>query len=161
MGKPGPKPKPIRLRMLCGNPSRRPLPKNEPRPESGAPPMPDWLDELAKQEWLRIVPGLEACGILSCVDSFVLEGYCVCYSHWRQAEEVVSRAGMVYKSESKKGERFLHQTPHVMLSQKYLAQARLLATELGLSPSSRARLGCPQVSDPNDPLEEFFRRNGK
>ena len=163
MAIPGKKPKPTRMKVLNGNPGRRPLPKDEPRPAPGAPPPPDWLDPLARQEWDRVVPRLEAIGLLTQVDGFVLEAYCTCYAHWVELEQAIAKIGPVYQPSNKKGSKYLQQVPHVSIAQKYLDEARAFAAELGLSPSSRARLGCPRTesSEANDRLEDWFRRNGK
>src|SRR5688572_9415358 len=53
MGKRGPAPRPTHLRVLDGNPSKRPLNGDEPMPD-GAPTCPTILDKEAKQEWKRI-----------------------------------------------------------------------------------------------------------
>ena len=164
MAIPGKKPTPTKLKMLRGNPGRRPLLKHEPRPTPGAPPAPDWLDPLSRQTWDRIVPELEAIGILTQVDAFVLEAFCVCYAHWVELEQAVAKIGPVYQPSNKKGSKYLQQVPHVTIALKYLDEARAFAAELGLSPSSRARIGLPsprtETDESNDRLEEFFRRNG-
>ena len=65
----GPPPKPTYLRILEGNPSKRPLNRNEPQP----PPVetldpPDYLGGHAATEWCRIVPGLSAMRLLTIAD---------------------------------------------------------------------------------------------
>ena len=53
----GRKPKPTKLHILNGNPSRLDLEekiKNEPIPQSIAPECPDWLLDEAKKEWNRL-----------------------------------------------------------------------------------------------------------
>ena len=46
----GRKPKPTHLKVLAGNPGKRPLPKNEPKPKPIAPRCPQWLDPIARKE---------------------------------------------------------------------------------------------------------------
>jgi len=82
----GPPPKPTYLRILEGNPSKRPLNRNEPQP----PPVetldpPDYLGGHAATEWCRIVPGLSAMRLLTIADIPALAAYCVAYARWREA----------------------------------------------------------------------------
>ena len=157
MAQRGRKPKPTKLKVHRGNPGRRKLPAHEPEPEQGIPEPPDWLSPVARQEWERVVPKLAEIGLLTKVDGFVLEAYCTCYAHWLQCEEAIDKIGMVYSPSSKRRSKYLQQVPHVTLAQKYLALARAFATELGLSPSARARPFPPREGDTDDPLERLLR----
>ena len=65
MAQRGRKPKPTAIKELEGNPGKRPLNKNEPKPEKTAPKCPTWLDKEAKKEWRRMSKSLEAIGILT------------------------------------------------------------------------------------------------
>jgi phage terminase small subunit len=47
-------PKPTALKVLEGNPGKRPLNQNEPKPEKKAPNCPSWLLPDAKKEWRRL-----------------------------------------------------------------------------------------------------------
>jgi len=65
MAKPGTKPKPTALKVLEGNPGKRPLNENEPKPEPKAPVCPKWLDNYAHKVWERLAPVLKQMGLLS------------------------------------------------------------------------------------------------
>ena len=54
MAQRGRKPKPTAMKELEGNPGRRQLNENEPRPERRAPRCPSWLEDEAKKEWRRM-----------------------------------------------------------------------------------------------------------
>ncbi len=156
MGKKGRKPLPTKIKVLRGNPGRRSLPKREPQPEQGVPKPPDWLDPLAREEWNRIVPALDAIGMLTKVDGFCLEAFCCCCSGWRKAQEKVAVLGEIYAPSKKKGSRYLQQNPYLSVALKYLSLARTFAAELGLSPASRVGLTSPDKNDPDDPLEQLL-----
>ena len=49
----GPKPKPTKLKLLEGNPGRRPINDKEPKPKERLPQCPTHLSEEAKREWQR------------------------------------------------------------------------------------------------------------
>ena len=157
MARKGRKPVPTRLKVLRGNPGRRPLPKNEPKPEQGIPQPPVWLSPVARQEWERVVPRLAEIGLLTMVDGFILEAYCTCYAHWVECEGTIAKTGFIYKPSSRRRSKYLQQVPHVTLAQKFLIQAGAFATELGLSPSARARPFPPREGDTDYPLEDLLR----
>lgn len=152
MGRRGPTPKPTRLRLIEGNPSKRPLNRNEPKPRPVRPPCPRWLNQEAKREWRRIVPELDALGLLTIVDRAALAGYCQAYARWRQAEEAIEKYGMIGKTES----GYVQQLPYVSIAQKSLQILKGFAQEFGLTPSSRSRMS---VADPesDDEMEELVR----
>ena len=54
MAQRGRKPKPTALKVLEGNPGKRPLNLFEPTPEDKMPECPDWLEDEAKAEWDRL-----------------------------------------------------------------------------------------------------------
>jgi len=76
----GRKPKPTALKVLEGNPGKRPLNENEPVPPKGSIKCPTWLLPEAKKEWKRLAPPLEAMGVLTIADISAFEGYCQAYS---------------------------------------------------------------------------------
>ena len=75
----GRKPKPTALKLLEGNPGKRPLNDREPVPLKGDIKCPDWLLPEAKKEWKRLAPALEAMGVLTMADLTAFEGYCQAY----------------------------------------------------------------------------------
>lgn len=72
----GRKPIPTEIKILEGNPSKRPLNTHEPKPLKKAPPCPKWLEAEAKKEWRRLAKALEAMGVLTEADMAAFAGYC-------------------------------------------------------------------------------------
>jgi phage terminase small subunit len=60
----GRKPKPTILKLLEGNPGKKPLNMNEPKPEMTAPECPSWLEAEAQEEWHRMSEQLYGMGVL-------------------------------------------------------------------------------------------------
>ena len=71
----GRKPKPTALKLLEGNPGKRPLNANEPIPPQGEVKCPSWLLPEAKKEWKRLAPAMESMGILTLADEKAFAGY--------------------------------------------------------------------------------------
>ena len=153
----GRKPKPTHLKLLEGNPGKRDLPKNEPKPRPIAPRCPQWLDPLARKEWRRVAKALNDLGLLTEVDGAALEGYCKAYSRWVTAEQEMDRAKITY---FKTPSGYLQQLPQVSIAQKYLQIVKAFCSEFGLTPSARGRMSIPGQAE-EDAFEEFLKNGSK
>jgi phage terminase small subunit len=75
-GQSGRKPKPTSLKVLQGNPGKRPLNENEPKPPPRLPRSPEHLSEEAKKEWRRAGKFLFQLGLVSDIDRAAFAAYC-------------------------------------------------------------------------------------
>lgn len=142
MGKRGPPPKPSKVKKLQGTHRKDRAARNELEAKPGVPAMPRWLDAEGKREWSRVVPQLEALGILSDVDGAMLADYCAAHALAVKATKAYQRQGTMV---TQFGNRV--KNPNVKIAQEARAQARLLAGEFGLSPSSRSRISAPGTDE--------------
>ncbi len=85
-GKQGRKPKPTNLKILHGNPGKRPLNLNEPKPMKVVPTCPPHLMPDAKAEWERMSDKLYSLGLLTEIDGTAFAIYCQTYGRWIEAE---------------------------------------------------------------------------
>jgi len=138
----GPPKRPLELVRLEGNPGKRRLPKpeNDIKDRSGIPDCPQWLDAAARAEWSRVVPLLDAMGLVGKVDRAALTGYCVAYSRFTQAEQILNRRGLTMEMFTKAGGFYEMQRPEVAIAQKYLAIAKAFCAEYGMTASARGRM---------------------
>ena len=153
----GRKPKPTELKALTGNPGKRRLPADEPKPEptSAVPEPPDYLGETAAKQWRRIAPQLHALGLLTGLDETALAAYCDAFGRWVEAGAEVRKKGALVKVRG-----YPMQNPYLVISNKALKQMKEMLTEFGMSPSSRARVKVSR--DETDELEQFLgQKNGK
>lgn len=132
----GRKPKPTSLKVLEGNPGKRQLNQNEPKPDASLPRCPAWLDKEAKREWRRICPFLDQAGLLTQVDRAALAGYCQSYANWMEAEKHIAEEGSTFETPN----GYQQQTPWVSIAQTNLKNMLKFCTEFGLTPSSRSRI---------------------
>ena len=157
--KPGAKPKPTALKVLYGNPGKRPLPKNEPKPKPIAPECPEWLHKDAKKEWGRIVPELERLDLITVVDMAALSGYCESWAQYKEATEFIHKHGSVYPIKDDQGRvKYLQQVPQVSIANKALTNVRSFCSEFGLTPSARARMVVPGAQDTDEEMERLLAR---
>lgn len=150
----GRKPKPTALKVLEGNPGKRPLNLNEPKPEKKAPKCPSWLEPEAKKEWRRMSKVLEQIGVLTEVDAAAFAGYCQAYSRWKEAEEFLTKHGTIFKTPS----GYIQQVPQVSIAQTYLKIMKDFCSEFGLTPSARTRIKAGTAGgEATDPMEDLLR----
>ena len=155
----GRKKKPTKIHVLNGNPSGRPLPENEPKPEIKGPVCPEHLCDDAKKEWARIVPQLEKLGLVSEMDSVAIEGYCQSYALYKTCMEFIKKNGTCFPMKNPDGTlKYLQQFPQVAVANKALIQIRAFCTEFGLTPSARARMSVPGLKEDTDSTMEAMLR---
>lgn len=160
MGKRGPAPKPTNLKVLQGNPGKRPVNTNEPEFESSEEllkPLPH-LSTYAKKEWKRLAPLLLKNGLLTEADTATFGAYCQSYHRWVEAEKLIRAHG--FTTITDKGN--VIQRPEVGIANKAMEQMTKFAKEFGLTPSGRTQLHIEKSEETEDPFVEFMKggRNG-
>jgi P27 family predicted phage terminase small subunit len=152
VGRRGPPAKPKALKKLEGTYRKdRDAGGASFEPPPGVPEPPRWLDKEARAEWARVVPQLAELGVLTGLDGGALERYVVAHSNWVKAQADVQRYGTVLKSQFGP-----QKNPAVKIAQDERAAARLLAAELGLSPSARTRVKAPEKPPAADETAAFL-----
>lgn len=155
----GRKPKPTYLKLLNGNPGKRPLNKQEPKPEPTIPAAPIELSADARLEWDRVAGELGRLGTLTVVDRAALAAYSQAYGRWVQAERGIAQmaerdqltSGLMIKTVN--GNAI--QNPLVGMANRAMADMVRYATEFGMTPSSRSRIA--GNIDPNQStFDEFW-----
>ena len=136
--------KPTRLKILEGNPGKRKL-KVEPNPAPALPDPPPHLDTYALEEWEVISKSLYALGLLTEIDKNTLAAYCGAYSRWRHAEEELNvlraRGGALNALVQKTVSGNWIQQPLIGIANKAAADMVRYASEFGMTPVARAKLG--------------------
>ena len=159
MSRRGPAPEPTTLKLLKGNPGRRPINDREPRPKRRRPRCPQWLDADAKATWKQLVPELEQMGVLTRIDGNALARYCVLWSRWKRAEQFIAKHGEAYPIKDEKGNlKDLHQFPQVGVANKLAVQLTRLEQEFGMTPSARTRIRV-EAQHHEDEFEAFLQAN--
>lgn len=152
----GRKPKPTVLKLVQGNPGRRPLNEAEPQPPTNMPLAPAHLGEEAKAEWDRLAGVLNEMGVLTEVDRAVLAAYCQAYGRWVEAETKLKETPTLLKTPG----GYVQQSPWLSISNKQVEIMAKLMPELGLTPASRSRLvaqpGAGRLTHERQIAERFF-----
>ena len=144
----GRKAQPTQLKVVRGNPGKRPLNENEPMPDVIIPDAPDFLSDTAKEHWADIVVHLHDARIMTALDTDAMALYCEAYSRWVESNDNIKKFGMVVKSPS----GYPMQTPYLSVSNKAFDQMKAIMIEFGMTPSSRSKVQVskPESSNPFD-----------
>jgi len=140
----GRKPKPTRLKVITGNPGKRPLNLDEPSPEPAIPDCPPELNPAARREWDRLVAELGKLSVLTNLDRAALAAYCGAYALWAESTEAIGKYGVMVKSPT----GFPIQSPYVSIANRQAEIMMRIASEFGFTPASRGRISVPPESEP-------------
>lgn len=154
----GRRPIPTALKLVKGNPGRRPLNKSEPKPRNGNPKKPGDLVELASLEWDRItrLTSLKHARVLTVADGPILEATCMAYAMWRQAEKALREEGLTYETTNQSGGVMVRKRPEVEIVAEAWRRYVSGLTHFGLSPATRAKVQTVDDNEATDPAEHFF-----
>jgi P27 family predicted phage terminase small subunit len=156
----GRKPKPTHLKLVTGNPGRRPLNAREPKPEISIPPVPAELCDDAKEEWARVSVELHRAGMLTTVDRGVLAAYCQAYGRFITAERMLRKLaeknpatqGLIIKTTN--GNAI--QNPLIGIANKAHNDMVRYAVEFGMTPSARSRIQVGNAQAEDDVAFQFL-----
>ncbi|MBU1076764.1 MAG: phage terminase small subunit P27 family [Spirochaetes bacterium] len=139
----GRKPKPTYLKLIAGNPGKRPLNENEPKPDKVIPICPEHLMGGAKKEWERTTKLLDKIGILTEIDGDALSIYCQLYSDWIKLQKEKNKPNFVFSDD--RGRK----NPLMTIQNELVRDIKSLCAEFGMTPSSRSRLSVPGIPKKN------------
>lgn len=143
----GRKPLPTKLKLLRGNPGKRPLNPNEPQPDPEMPLKPTNMGEIASAKWDEMAPKLHRIGILTEIDGDALEAYCDAYEKMTLSRANMEMYGVTMGD--KKHPAFQVWSDSLKLMKSFL-------TEFGMTPSSRSRLSASKKESGKEDLSRFF-----
>lgn len=157
--------KPTALKVLEGNPGKRPINQHEPKPLPIAPKPPTWMAPEAKTMWKHLSPQLENLGLLTIIDGYSLAAACQSYATWAKCERYLKKNGLTLEikkidDEGNEYTSYIQQRPEVSIGNKALLAFRSFCVEFGLTPASRCRINTKPVEGGNDPMEALLRKSG-
>jgi len=164
MSIPGPKPKLSALELIqrssrkgnSGSSGKISNPSARRKPQAPSPP--NGLGMTGLAEWKRICRKLVDMGVITSLDRAVLGAYCASYERWiastvaikEMVDEAPSAPLLVSTTNGN-----LVQNPLVGIQRRAAMDMVRFAAELGMTPSSRTRLGLPDSKAPPNHWEDF------
>ena len=160
MGKRGPAKKPTALKLLTGNPGKRPLPENEPKPQVGFKNCPEHLTGAARDFWNEWAPILSRCGIATEADTQAFIYAAEQHAEYVFCRDNVAIEGRVIVGVGSMGQEVRTKNPHWDMAQQALKNVTQILKEFGMTPSSRS--GVERVGPKEDPdsIDSFSKEIG-
>lgn len=155
----GRRPKPVELKLLEGNPGRRPLPTEDERPtvKHGKPVAPPNLPQEAAILWRELVKLLDSMGVLANSDRRALEMLCRAYADYLRAQGEIDKHGLLVEHfNDRTGLVTLKRNPGVDIANAAHANMVRLLIEFGLTPAARGKVS--KEGPKKDPLGDYLNR---
>lgn len=134
----GRKPKPTRLKEIQGNPGKRALNDDEPKPTLPVK-RPRGMAPKPRKAWDEIAPDLERVGVMTGWDTFALR---LLVEHYTIAIEAVGELReMGLFAPARDG---VKKNPAATVFKENAVAALRVMTEFGMTPSSRSKLHLPE-----------------
>lgn len=154
----GRRPTPSALKLVTGNPGKRPLNKKEPKPRTKAPVCPPHLDAKGKAVWKKLCTLLRRMGVMTEADGLALERLCDCYADILACRELIERDGRTYATIDQNSNTLIKNNPAVNQLRAADAQFKSYLVEFGLTPAARSKVNVdlPDGDEKKDPLAGYF-----
>lgn len=146
----GRRPTPTALKVLRGNPGRRPINKAEPKPAGPVGDAPDDLEPEARAFWDRVVRELPA-GVLTAADREGLRIAAMRFGEFLHCAAAVREQGRVLVIRDDKGNvKGVYSNPYVSQASAAAREVRAWLVEFGLTPAARSKVSVPEGTGAGD-----------
>lgn len=154
-------PTPTALKELHGNPGKRPLNEDEPRPGVYLPDKPPYeLTETAQEIFSNKARELFACGILTQLDveflaiwAELMDDYITLVKQVRDEGFVYYKQKLLYDGNTRNEPE---RNPNLITLENLRREIRFYSARLGTEPSARTKLQVVRVQE--DELDDFIQR---
>ena len=151
---------PTELKILKGTLEKSRVLKDEMKPDkiTNIPYPPDWLGDVAKKEWYAITKELHKLKMLTNLDLSMLAVYCNEIQTYIECQEIIKNKSRVQTIKNPDGSlKSQNQSAYQRIANDSVMKAIKIASEFGLTPASRTRIGTGQIMDNDDPFVEFLK----
>ncbi|MGJ0625550.1 phage terminase small subunit P27 family [Xenorhabdus bovienii] len=152
----GPPKTPTHLRLVKGNPSKRPINKNEPQPEKRVPPTPKHFTKQGKYWFKRLSEQLLGIGVLTELDGKALEMLVDAYVDYRKVKEALDNSEVTKAITTTTGDARIKPSDFLAECREGRKEIRGWLQEFGMTPASRTKVSISE-SDKSDPFEDFLK----
>lgn len=149
-------PTPTKILELRGNPGKRPLNRNEPKPRQlrRMPSPPDSLDQVGQKEWRLLGPVLMKYGLMTVLDLTALHMYCDTYERWVYAVREAKRVRLITTPGG-----VIKMNPLAAEANRLFYMLHVSLSRFGLDPASRSRIAVDPADREDDELAKWLFRS--
>lgn len=150
-------PKPTALKVLQGTDRPDRANTSEPTPPAGPVSPPSWLRGRARTLFKARAAMLVGMKVATTADADALALYCAAFTEFVECDEFIRKHGPIYSSIGPDGGVMHRPYPQVRMRSDAWRRVQRMASEFGLSPSSRSKLHIEAGEEPEDPFAEWER----
>ena len=143
---------PTRLKELQGTVEKSRLVENEMQAElcHAIPEPPEWLSEIAQQEWTKVTLELFNKQMLHNIDLRLIEAYCNAIALHIETEQMLRDKGRIQIFKNPDGTlKHMQAVPYQKIANDALDRALKLATQFGMTPTARTSISQPVIQQNN------------
>lgn len=153
----GRRPKPTHLRVVSGNPGKRPINSDEPKPRRELPSPPAHITDGARLAWGRLTVLLDRMGVLTEADAMALERLAELYGEVVELTGTLASLGRTYESETESGGTIVRPRPEAAMLADADRRFRAYLIEFGLTPAARSKVRMDgDQGERADPAAKYF-----
>jgi P27 family predicted phage terminase small subunit len=152
----GRRPTPTHLKLVTGNPGKRPLNRQEPTPQRSLPSPPAYLSKDACAAYGRLSVLLDGMGVLTEADALALARLADLQEEIASLRQTVEREGRVYETTTETGSTIFRPRPEVAMLADADRRFRAYLIEFGLTPAARSKVRMEPNGATQDPAAEFI-----
>lgn len=127
------------------------------KPKSNQVKAPEWLDEVAKKEWRRIVKELKELDLVTNIDVPALSICCDAYSKYVKATIDINKTGLLVNHTNKNGSKNIVQNPLILIANKYSEIYKKYCSDFGLTPVARLKLTLLPNTEEEKPTSKWAK----
>jgi P27 family predicted phage terminase small subunit len=142
------KPIPTALKLLRGNPGKRPLNKNEPTFSDALPVAPEWLTKRAKDVFTLLATRLNEMGYASASHTEALALAAMRQDEIEHCNRALAR-GYTFTVITDRGGKAIKPRPEVAMRAEAARHLQSLLVEFGLTPSAATKIVVPRRQKKN------------
>ena len=147
---------PAQMKLVKGNPGRRPI-NNEPPfdavEEAKVPDAPDWLHPEQQEFWGQLAPLFAKANVLRETDLHMLSAMCIVLGEMKFANEQLKVSRLVRTPNG-----HVQTSPFVSMLNQAIKRFQSLASEFGMTPAARTRILVRAGVKPEDELADYLGR---
>lgn len=148
---------PTVIKELTGNPGKRALPKDEPKPTKELEFAPGWLDEGPLEHWSYVVNLFQSVpGVAKAPDQAAAVLMCQAIHDFVEANAELEEFGTYQTVTTKSGGDMVRIHPAVGVKKEAMSQILRICSEFGLTPASRTKLKADLGAEKKNPNEKYF-----
>jgi P27 family predicted phage terminase small subunit len=157
----GRKPTPTALKLLRGNPGKRPLNAHEPRGTVAVLEPPASLTEAARTVFASVAEEGAALGVVTTADALALRLLAWWAGEWAELDEFIRANGRTYQTTTQSGDAMQRPRPEAAMRAEAARELRQWLEAFGFTPSGRSRVHAVPAEDESPGAAYFTGGRGR